>query len=138
VVGGRWQVAGGGHGAVWPGSLAGASLALVAACRIHGSARCTALVLPLVLQGNRQAYYEASNSLLHEVLTKREGIPISLAVLHQAVSAPPGGACLRRLPAAGLPGWLFVLVAARMSACLCLLCSHGSRAADMLQQLARS
>ena len=61
------------------------------------------MVLRLVLQGNRQAYYEAGNSLLHEVLTRREGIPISLAVLHQAVSCWPAQAAwaLSRLPACG-------------------------------------
>lgn len=45
--------------------------------------------LPL-RQGNRERYYEPSNSLLDEVLTQREGIPISLAVLAVAVAARVG------------------------------------------------
>jgi hypothetical protein len=71
------------------GNLAGASLNLQLPAILMVLLLLPPLVLPLALQGNRQAYYEASNSLLHEVLTKREGIPISLAVLHQAVSCSP-------------------------------------------------
>lgn len=44
--------------------------------------RCAATWNP---QGNRERYYEAANSMLDHVLGEREGIPISLAVLHAAV-----------------------------------------------------
>lgn len=52
-------------------------------------------------QGNRERYYDPSNSLLDSVLTSRQGIPISLGVLHAAVSAVEGlgRACSVRLPA---------------------------------------
>lgn len=38
------------------------------------------------LQGNRERYYDPENSLLDAVLSSREGIPISIGVLHAAVS----------------------------------------------------
>ena len=47
-----------------------------------------------VLQGNREQYYTADNSLLNSVLSSREGIPISLAVLHAAVRSPGPRAAL--------------------------------------------
>lgn len=48
-------------------------------------------------QGNRERYYEADNSLLDCVLSQREGIPISLALLHAAVGARARGAAPARL-----------------------------------------
>lgn len=44
----------------------------------------------LEITGNRERYYDAPNSLLDHVLINREGIPISLAVLHAAVGARAG------------------------------------------------
>ncbi len=40
--------------------------------------------------GNRDAYYEAENSYLNEVLQRRTGIPISLGILYMAVAARTG------------------------------------------------
>ena len=59
------------------------------------------------LQGNRESYYDPANSLLSEVLVNREGIPISLAVIHAAVSAFQSMACLTaRLPPVMQLAWL--------------------------------
>ncbi|EFN56754.1 hypothetical protein CHLNCDRAFT_144212 [Chlorella variabilis] len=44
----------------------------------------------MALQGNRERYYETTNSLLDFVLSNREGIPISLAVLYEAVGVRAG------------------------------------------------
>ncbi|PRW50954.1 F-box only 21-like [Chlorella sorokiniana] len=44
----------------------------------------------LEITGNRERYYEPSNSLLDSVLINREGIPISMAVLHAAVGVRAG------------------------------------------------
>ena len=40
--------------------------------------------------GNRDAYYEAQNSYLNEVLARRSGIPISLGILYMAVAGRAG------------------------------------------------
>ena len=58
-------------------------------------------VPPMALQGNRERYYETTNSLLDFVLSNREGIPISLAVLYEAVSERQAGLarCLSLRPA---------------------------------------
>lgn len=40
--------------------------------------------------GNREAYYEAQNSYLNDVLTRRCGIPISLGILYMAVAGRLG------------------------------------------------
>lgn len=48
------------------------------------AAQC-AVRLPSRVQGNRERYYAAANSLLDAVLTNREGLPISLALLLAAV-----------------------------------------------------
>ena len=41
-------------------------------------------------RGNRDEYYDPRNSLLHEVLERRLGIPITLAIVYQAVAAAAG------------------------------------------------
>lgn len=38
-------------------------------------------------RGNRDEYYDPRNSLLHEVVERRLGIPITLAIVYQAVAA---------------------------------------------------
>lgn len=65
------------------------SLAFIWSARAPPSPKPLPL-LPLVPQGNRERYYEPCNSLLDSVLTNREGIPISLAVLHTAVAVRAG------------------------------------------------
>ncbi|MGD9646399.1 MAG: SirB1 family protein [Pirellulales bacterium] len=40
--------------------------------------------------GNRDEYYDPRNSLLNEVLERRMGIPITLAIVYQAVAAAAG------------------------------------------------
>ena len=44
----------------------------------------------LGLCGNEGNYYDAKNSLLHEVLSQRRGIPITLCLLHAAVGRRVG------------------------------------------------
>eukprot|EP00887_Chlorella_sp_A99_P007075 scaffold2.g7075.t1 len=44
----------------------------------------------LGLEGNRDNFYDPANSLLEHVLASREGIPISIGVLHAAVGARAG------------------------------------------------
>ncbi|HVW37381.1 MAG TPA: transglutaminase-like domain-containing protein [Pirellulales bacterium] len=41
-------------------------------------------------QGNEEAYYDPRNSYLNEVLARRTGIPISLAIVYMAVAARAG------------------------------------------------
>lgn len=41
-------------------------------------------------QGNEDAYYDPRNSYLNEVLARRTGIPISLAIVYMAVAARAG------------------------------------------------
>uniref|UniRef100_A0A061R9L8 F-box protein 21 n=1 Tax=Tetraselmis sp. GSL018 TaxID=582737 RepID=A0A061R9L8_9CHLO len=53
----------------------------------------------LGLAGNRDNYYDVRNSLLHKVLLRRRGIPISLAVIQCAVAQR----CGLRLQAVGMP-----------------------------------
>ena len=43
----------------------------------------------LHFKGNRQEYYDPRNSFLNEVLERRVGIPITLAVLYLAVGERP-------------------------------------------------
>lgn len=54
--------------------------------------------------GNRQNYYDSSNSLLHRVLADRRGIPISLSVLAIEV----GRRCGLALSGVGLPAHFIV------------------------------
>ena len=44
----------------------------------------------LGFHGNREQYYDARNSYLNDVIERRTGIPITLAVLYQAVAARLG------------------------------------------------
>lgn len=48
------------------------------------------LCLHAPLQGDEADYYNASNSLLDDVLIRRRGIPISLAVLYMALGRAAG------------------------------------------------
>eukprot|EP00877_Chromochloris_zofingiensis_P004120 jgi/Chrzof1/13709/Cz08g09030.t1 len=52
--------------------------------------RVPAAGLGLGLQGDEADYYNASNSLLDDVLIRRRGIPISLAVLYMALGRAAG------------------------------------------------
>lgn len=51
-------------------------------------------------RGDRDTYYDPRNSYLNEVLDRRRGIPISLAIVYQAVAARAGV----RLFGVGTPG----------------------------------
>lgn len=53
----------------------------------------------LGFRGNSAQYYDARNSYLNDVIERRTGIPITLAVLYQAVAARLG----RRLVGVNLP-----------------------------------
>ena len=53
----------------------------------------------LGFRGNREEYYDPRNSYLNEVIERRTGIPITLAVLYQAVAARLG----HRLVGVNLP-----------------------------------
>ncbi|KAL4444008.1 hypothetical protein ABPG75_011745 [Micractinium tetrahymenae] len=52
----------------------------------------------LELRGNRERYYAAANSLLNAVLTSREGLPISLALLLAGVCYLGGAGTMRGWP----------------------------------------
>jgi regulator of sirC expression with transglutaminase-like and TPR domain len=54
--------------------------------------------------GNRDAYYDPGNSYLHEVLARRTGIPITLALVYIEVARRVG----LRLHGVGLPGHFLV------------------------------
>ena len=55
--------------------------------------------------GNTEDYYDVDNSLLHEVLTRKTGIPISLAVVYCAVVRR---VCGVHLDIIGLPGHIVI------------------------------
>lgn len=54
--------------------------------------------------GNTSRYYDPDNSLIHRVLARRRGIPLSLAVVAAEVSRRVGG----RLTVVGFPGHVLV------------------------------
>mmetsp|Transcript_16095 Transcript_16095/g.27178 ORF Transcript_16095/g.27178 Transcript_16095/m.27178 type:complete len:539 (-) Transcript_16095:51-1667(-) len=56
---------------------------------------------PNKFRGNTTNYYDAKNSLLHEVLTRKTGIPITLAIVYTAIVRRVSGAHLHLI---GLPG----------------------------------
>src|SRR3989442_4275352 len=64
----------------------------------------TYLFEELHFKGNREEYYDPRNSFLNDVLERRVGIPITLAVLYVAVGER-AGLPVRR---GGLPGHFFV------------------------------
>jgi regulator of sirC expression with transglutaminase-like and TPR domain len=76
------------------------------ACASRPSERAKLVVLSELLfaeegfRGDRDAYYDPRNSYLNEVLDRRLGIPISLAIVYQAVAARAGV----RLFGVGTPG----------------------------------
>ncbi|MGH9901010.1 MAG: SirB1 family protein [Pyrinomonadaceae bacterium] len=56
--------------------------------------------------GDREEYYDARNSLLHHVLERRRGIPITLSVVYMAVGRRAG----LQVEGVGLPGHFIVRV----------------------------
>ena len=60
---------------------------------------------PHKFSGNATNYYDVKNSLLHEVLTRRTGIPITLAIVYAALVRRVCGAHLDLI---GLPGHIVV------------------------------
>ena len=60
---------------------------------------------PDKFKGNTTNYYDANNSLLHEVLTRKTGIPITLAIVYTAVVRRVCGADLDLI---GLPGHIVI------------------------------
>ena len=60
---------------------------------------------PLKFKGNTANYYDPMNSLLHEVLKKKTGIPITLAIVYTAIVRRVCGAHLNLI---GLPGHIVI------------------------------
>eukprot|EP00986_Skeletonema_menzelii_P018187 scaffold26280_cov151-Skeletonema_menzelii.AAC.3 len=60
---------------------------------------------PHKFKGNTTNYYDANNSLLHEVLTRKTGIPITLAIVYTAIVRRVCGA---QLDLIGLPGHIVI------------------------------
>jgi regulator of sirC expression with transglutaminase-like and TPR domain len=74
-------------------------------CGSHASdegpeAVCEYVFGELGFRGNREDYYDPRNSYLNEVLARRTGIPISLAVVYLEIAS----ACGRQTEAVGFPG----------------------------------
>ncbi|CAE7497739.1 Fbxo21 [Symbiodinium natans] len=64
------------------------------------------------LEGNAENYYDPENSLLHAVLARKKGIPISLCVVWAAVARRCGLECH---PLAGMPQHVLIRVPLRTS-----------------------
>lgn len=60
---------------------------------------------PNKFKGNTTNYYDANNSLLHEVLTRKTGIPITLAIVYTSIVRRVCGAHLDLI---GLPGHIVI------------------------------
>ena len=60
---------------------------------------------PNGFKGNTTNYYDPKNSLLHEVLTRKTGIPITLAIVYTAIVRRVCGAHLHLI---GLPGHIVI------------------------------
>merc|ERR1719343_560337 len=63
------------------------------------------------LAGNTTDYYNDENSLLHAVLCKKKGIPISLSVVWAALARRCSLPCH---PLAGFPGHVLIRIPVRM------------------------
>ncbi|CAE7466821.1 Fbxo21, partial [Symbiodinium necroappetens] len=72
----------------------------------------TALFAEYGLQGNAENYYDPENSMLHAVLARKKGIPISLSVVWAAVARRCGLECH---PLADMPRHVLIRVPLRAS-----------------------
>eukprot|EP00439_Symbiodinium_sp_Y106_P057124 s819_g8.t1 len=72
----------------------------------------TALFAEYGLQGNAENYYDPENSMLHAVLARKKGIPISLSVVWAAVARRCGLECH---PLADMPQHVLIRVPLRAS-----------------------